>query len=204
VKGGPVSLSALGIQNGDLGLQEVAKARLELSGKALFAADGRSLAWEAGGKLRDVSIEQSWLAAGRVTGLGLAWRSAGESSLDGSRLDLQDGELEVGQVRMEVSGLVERGADFTRSELRGGIPLASCQAMLDSTPRGLAPLLDGMKLSGTFSLAGRVHDTRNLDRMVTERNSANQCRITATPAAFRRSAFSSRSLQGQGCLQGGS
>jgi hypothetical protein len=183
IDGGPVSLAALGVQNGDLGLQQVERARLELSGKALLSADGRTLAWEGGAKLRDVSVEQSWLAAGRVSGVALAGRGKGEAALDGSRLDLHDVELELGQVRTELRGLVERGADWTRADLSGGIPLASCQAMLDSMPHGLTPLLGGMKMSGTFSLAGKLEfDTRQLDRMVTTWTAANQCRITATSA----------------------
>jgi hypothetical protein len=191
IDGGPVSLAALGVQNGDLGMQQVERARLELSGKALLSADGRTLAWDGNGRLRDVSVEQRWLAAGRVTGLALGWRGKGELALDGSRLDLQAGELALGEIRVDLHGLVERASDWTRADLAGGIQLASCQAMLDSTPRGLAPLLDGMKMSGTFSLAGKLSfDTRDLDRMATAWNTSNQCRITATPAEISPRRFS--------------
>ena len=183
IDGGPVSLAALGIENGDLGLRDVGSAKLALSGKAQLSGDGRSLAWEGGGKLSGVSVEQKWLAPGPVTGIAVGWRGKGELSLDGSRFDLHSSELELGDVRVEARGLVERTPDETRADLRGGIPLAACQAMLDSTPRGLAPLLDGMKMSGTFSLSGRLQfDTRHIDRMVTEWSAVNECRVTATPA----------------------
>lgn len=191
VDGGPVTLAALGVHAGDLGLRAVDKAEVELSGKAQLSADGRSLAWQGGGKLRGVSIEQRWLAPGPVTDLSVAWQGKGELSLDGSRFDLHSGELQMGDVRVELAGLVERSASETRANLRGGIPLASCQAMLDSTPRGLAPLLDGMRMSGTFSVSGRLElDTRNLDRMVVDWSAANECRITAAPANVSPQRFS--------------
>lgn len=183
VDGGPVSLAALGVQAGDLGLRDVERAKLEISGKALLSADGRALAWQGGGKIAHVSLEQRWLAPGRIDGLSLGIRGKGEVLLDGSRVDLHDADVDVGQVQVELHGLIERNAEWTRAHLRGGVPLESCQAMLDSAPRGFAPLLTGMKLAGTFSLAGRVEfDTQNLDRMVTEWTVANECRITATSA----------------------
>jgi hypothetical protein len=183
VNGGPVSLAALGVQPGDLGLTEVDRAKLEISGKAMLSADGRTLAWQGGGRLAEVSLEQRWLAPGRIEGLSFGIRGKGEVTLDGSRVDLHDADVDVGQVQVELNGLIERNEEWTRAHLRGGVPLESCQAMLDSAPRGFAPLLAGMKLAGTFSLAGRVEfDTRSLDRMVTEWSAANECRITATSA----------------------
>src|SRR5690606_33481510 len=91
IDGGPVNLAALGVKNGDLGLKDVDKATLALSGKAQLSADGRSLAWDGRGKLSGATILQKWLAAGPVSGIRLGFRGKGELLLDGSRIDVQNG-----------------------------------------------------------------------------------------------------------------
>jgi hypothetical protein len=183
VSGGSVTLAALGVQEGDLGLSGVDAARLELTGSTTLSDDGGRLAWDGSGKLTGVSIRQKWLAPGPVTEMDLGWRGRGSLALDGGRLDIEQAEVGLGELGVNVAGFVEKSADHVSLSLTGQIPLASCQSMLDSLPRGLAPLLYGMKMSGTFAFSGSLKlDTRQLDRMLTRWNAANDCRITATSA----------------------
>jgi membrane peptidoglycan carboxypeptidase len=80
------------------------------------------------------------------------------------------------------------------------MPRTACQAMLDSTPRGLVPKLQGMILDGSFAMRGRADiDTANLDRgFHLDWDTENTCRVVApSPGisvdrfrrAFRRTAY---------------
>lgn len=185
VEGGPVSLASLGVQPGDLGLTRLDRSTIAARATLKLAANGQSLSFTGDGRLANLSIDKRWLSSEPVTGLVLGWRGSGELGLDGGHLRLDDSELDVGKVRLVAKGSIERGEDFTRLSLEGGVPLASCQDMLDSSPDGLTPLLTGMHASGTFSLEGRVElDTRHPDNMLTRWTVANECRITAVPSAI--------------------
>ncbi len=190
VEGGPVSLAALGIREGDFGLIEVARASVEARAKATLSADGKELGLSGTGKLSGLSAQKKWLAPQPVRGLGVALRGRAAVWLDGTKLRIDDGELELGKVRAELEGELEQSKDHKKIWLQGGIPLASCQSMLDATPEGLLPLLAGTRLSGTFALTGKLDvDTRALDKMVTKWSSANECRITGAPAEIAPSRF---------------
>src|SRR5690606_30504560 len=68
------------------------------------------------------------------------------------------------------------------ADLHGGIPLASCQALLESAPEGLLPLLKGVKFAGTFALDAAVaFDTQDLSKMRVRWDFKNECRVTEVP-----------------------
>lgn len=191
VEGGPVSLAALGVQEGDFGLLDVAKASLEARGSATLSADGKELGLSGNAKLAGLSAQKKWLAPTPVRGLGLAVRGRAALWLDGTRLRIDSGEVEVGKVRVELKGELEQSKDHKKIWLEGGVPLASCQSMLDATPEGLMPLLAGTRLTGTFALTGKLEvDTRALDKMLTKWSSVNECRITGAPPEIAPSRFS--------------
>jgi monofunctional biosynthetic peptidoglycan transglycosylase len=189
--GGPVSLGTLGVKEGDFGLLDVAQANVAAKGKLLFTEDGKLAAFNGSGTLSGVSINHKALASRPVRGIRLSWRGRGEAALDGSRVRLDQGELEFGGVRIQAHGEIERGAEDGRIAGQVTVPLASCQAVLDALPEGLAPLLTGMRMSGTFALDASLQlDTKRLDHMRFGWNLANECRITATPADIAPRRFS--------------
>jgi monofunctional biosynthetic peptidoglycan transglycosylase len=189
--GGPVSLATLGVQEGDFGLLDVAGANVAAKGKLLFTEDGKLAAFNGSGTLSGVSINHKALATRPVRGIRLSWRGRGEAALDGSRVRLDQGELEFGGVRIQAHGEIERGAEDGRIAGQVTVPLASCQAMLDALPEGLAPLLTGMRMSGTFALDASLQlDTKRLDQMRFGWDLANECRVTATPAEIAPRRFS--------------
>lgn len=191
VEGGPVSLAALGVQEGDFGLLDVSKATLAARANLTLAADGHELTFVGNTKLAQLAANKKWLAPGPVRGLTLALQGRAVLALDGTRLTIEDGQLEVGKVRLDLKGELQQTKDYKKVWLEGGMPLASCQSMLDATPEGLMPLLSGTRLTGTFSLTGKLEvDTRALDKMVTKWSSVNECRITGAPADIAPSRFS--------------
>jgi Transglycosylase len=183
IEGGPVSLGALGVQEGDFGLLDVDKATLEAKANAVLSADGRSLRVVGSGKLASLALERKWLASVPVRGISLGLRGRVQVELDGSRVSIAQGELALGKLRVALDGELAQAEDHQKIQLAGGVPLASCQSLLDSAPDGLAPVLAGMRMTGTFALDGRIEvDTRHLDDMVTRWNVVNECRISETPA----------------------
>lgn len=183
LKGGPVSLATLGVHEGDLGLLDVDRAEVQAKLHVRLSADGRTLAFNGRGQLDKLALHKRWLSNRPVRGMHLSWQGEGNAALDGTRLHVDEGELEFGKVRIQARGELERGQGYVRLKADGGTPLASCQAMLDSSPAGLTPLLGGMRMSGTFSLDGHLDlDTRHPGKMVTRWDIQNQCRVTAVPA----------------------
>src|SRR5690606_33716599 len=84
----------------------------------------------------------------------------------------------------------EKRPSGMKARLSGGIPLASCQALLDSAPEGLLPLLRGVKLAGTFALDAAVSfDTEDLANMAVKWDFRNECRITEVPLELAPSRF---------------
>ncbi len=95
---------------------------------------------------------------------------------------------------------VARGEDTYRIRGSFDMPLTACQSMLDATPKGLIPKLQGMRLAGSFALRGTADiDTAHLDRgFRLEWDASSSCRVTEAPAAvhverfkepFRRTAY---------------
>jgi hypothetical protein len=182
VDGGPVSLATLGVREGDFGLLDVKRGEVEAKGKAVLSGDGSTLSLDGSSRVSGLAMQHRWLAAGPVHGIDVGWRGRSQVALDGGRVVLEGSALRVGSVELAVDGRVEREAGATRIDLRGRIPLASCQAMLDSIPEGMAPLLEGMTLDGTYSLDGRIaYDSKKPARVVTEWRVANECRFTGVP-----------------------
>lgn len=191
LKGGPVTLASLGIREHELGLLGVDRTELSADADARLSAEGRTLSLSGKGRLSNLSIEQHWLAARPVSGILMSWRGQADVALDGSHWQLTNAELGVGHVRVDLSADVERGAGFTRGRFGLDVPLASCQALLDSAPLGLMPLLAGTRMDGTFAFDGHVQfDTRHLSKLVTQWKIANNCTISAVPAAISPSRFS--------------
>jgi hypothetical protein len=183
VEGGPASLAALGVRDGDFGLRNVRDARVELSTKSALSSDLGELTFSGNGRLDGLALEQPKLATQVVRGLSLAWSGEGRAKLDGSEISVGKAELTVGDVHLWGRGNLVRGKDYVSVELEGGIPLASCDGMLASAPEGLLPLLAGVRMSGTFGLEGTLRfDTRKPRGTLAHWSLESDCRITTAPA----------------------
>ncbi|MCC6557700.1 MAG: transglycosylase domain-containing protein [Polyangiaceae bacterium] len=200
LQGGPIWLSTLGVREGDLGLFDVARASIVSRARVVLSGDGESLRVDGEGKLKNLSLRSAALSEEPVAGLDLAWRAKGEMRLDGSRVDLEDGEVDLGAIRLIAKGEYRRsgGAHRVRGEFE--VPLSACQSMLDSAPRGLVAKISGMRLAGSFGLKGKARfNTAQLDRdFVLDWDVSNTCRVVEVPPevsvdrfkrAFRRQAY---------------
>jgi hypothetical protein len=196
VNGGPIWLSSLGVNEGDFGLFNVGTSSLTTRSHLALSADGRTLRIDGEGKVHALSLRSSALSDEPVAGLELAFSLKGEVDLDGSRARIADSELDLGAIRLALKGDFDRvrnpGGEETY-RIRGSfdVPLTGCQAMLDSTPKGLVPKLQGMRLAGSFALRGQADvDTAHLDRgyRVTW-DATSSCRIVEAPATIHVERF---------------
>lgn len=186
VKGGPIWLSTLGIKDGDFGLFDVQKAALSMNAKVTLSADRNKLRIEGDGRVASVSLSNKALSDEPLAGLDLAWRAKATLGLDRRRVDVDEGEVDLGQIRVVGSGTYERSGDDHRLRASVELPLVGCQAALDSLPKGLVARIAGMRMAGTFALKGKAaFDTARIDRdFQVSWDTAVSCRVTEAPPAI--------------------
>ncbi|MBK8254626.1 MAG: transglycosylase domain-containing protein [Polyangiaceae bacterium] len=192
VRGGPIWLSTLGIRDGDFGLFEVSRAALSMNAHVTLSADRTALRVEGDGKLASLSISNKALSDEPIAGLDLAWKGKASARLDRRRIDVDEGEIDLGQIRLLTAGSYERSGDEHRVRASLDVPLVGCQAALDSLPKGLVARLAGMRMAGTFALKGKVaFDTARIERdFQVNWDTAVSCRVTEAPPAVDVSRFS--------------
>lgn len=166
-----------------MGLLDVGKATVEAGGEVKLSGDAARVEMDLRGVIRSLSLSHPKLSTEPVKGLDLRFAWVGGGSLDGSRVQVDRGELDVGKVHGEVSGLFERQATGTTIRGKFAVPLASCQSAVEALPAGLAPKMAGVKMTGTFAVSGRVaFESCTPDQAQVEFNLINDCRVTqATP-----------------------
>jgi hypothetical protein len=189
LEGGPVSLSLLGVQEGAMGLVDVAHATMTGRAHVILADDGTSVTFDGEGGARDLSISNPRLASDVVRGLDVQVRARGAATADGD-LRFDDLAASVGALHVSAGGVLEQRADHVAAAFHLDIPTASCQSLLDSLPSALLPVLQGTRFSGDFGAHGRFgFDTRSLDNLQLDYDVKDQCRVTQVPADLSRERF---------------
>nr|WP_153824802.1 biosynthetic peptidoglycan transglycosylase [Polyangium spumosum] len=183
VKGGPLYLSTLGIRDGDFGLFDVAKTSLTTRSHLVLSADGKQLRVDGDGRVQNLSLRSDALSDEPIAGLELAFRLRGETALDGSSIKVDEGEVDLGAVRLLAHGRYDRVGEGHRVRAEFDVPLTACQSILDAAPRGIVPKLAGMRMAGSLAVKGHARfDTAKLDRDYDVAwDLANTCRITEVP-----------------------
>ncbi|HTM43964.1 MAG TPA: biosynthetic peptidoglycan transglycosylase [Polyangiaceae bacterium] len=190
--GGPIGLDALGVQEGNLGLQGVHDIRLSANGVVTLPDSGAALDVTAQGALENLSFLQPRLAQDVVKADRIRWALKAGWHPDTRLLELSQASFELGEIKSALHGTVHLDADNPSSKLAFEIPLVSCQALFDSVPGSLLPLLKGTRFSGTFSLSAAMElEATRLRDMRFDWTLKNDCRITAVrpdiaPDRFRQ------------------
>jgi hypothetical protein len=181
VEGGPISLSTLGVREGDFGLLDVKRSELTLSTHVELSPEG-ALDIAASGRLERLSIEQAALAPEPLRDMNLNWSGQVRLDLGKRRFAIEDGSVGVSDVRVTVAGSIEASETDVRVGLLVEIPKTSCQDLLVAAPAALLPQLQGLRLGGTFALHSRVAlDTSHLDATEVEWEFDNRCKVLTTP-----------------------
>jgi hypothetical protein len=190
LEGGPLNLSALGVRDGELGLTHTREATLEAHLRVEI--EGGVIRGSGSGALANLSLQRRELGPREVRGLTLGFRAEGEAALDGSRVSLRDSEVSLGEVRFAGKLELERDQAGTRVELTGGVPLASCGAVVSSIPEAMLTEARGLKLEGTFSLDhSLVYDSARPSALALSLRVENGCRVVEAPDALSPERFRS-------------
>lgn len=190
LEGGPVSLAALGVRDGELGLTHTREATLEAHLRVEL--EGGSVRGSGSGSLVNVSLARRELGAREVRGLKLGFRTSGEAALDGSRVSLRDTELTVGEVKAAGSFELARDESGVRVHVAGGVPLASCDAVMASIPAALLNDASGVRLEGTFALDHALsYDSAHPSALSLTLHVENGCRVVSAPPELSPDRFRS-------------
>jgi hypothetical protein len=192
LSGGPVRLSTLGVREGDFGLQGVHDARIEADAHVKLGGSAGRVVIASKGSLENLRLLRPALAPHELSGIRLGWRFDGDVNADLSSVHIQSAEVSLGNVRLELGGDASARAGELKLAIVAEVPLASCSDLLAAMPRGMVPLLEGVRMEGTFAAKAKV----NYDRLHPEAADVvlevnNQCRIAEftpaiSPARFRR------------------
>jgi hypothetical protein len=181
-KGGPVSLSSLGVRVGQLGLKDVRQAALAADGSADFSEDFETVDLDGKLAVHGLSLQRAELSPQIVGPWSFDAALKARARLDGTELIVTSGEAHFGEVRAELSGQVVKARERRHVEGRLRVPLSGCQSVLEAMPSGLLPLVRGMRLSGSFGIDFQVRydsqapkDTRVVLAV------QNECRVQDVP-----------------------
>jgi monofunctional biosynthetic peptidoglycan transglycosylase len=181
-RGGPVSLSSLGVRTGQLGLRDVERATLAADGVADFSEDLESVELDGKLALHGLRLERKELSAQPVGPWSFDASLKARAQLDGTELRVVSSELHFGEVRAELSGTLQSGREHRHVEGRLRIPLSGCQSVVDAMPSGLMPLVRGMKLTGSFGVDLQVrYDEQKPQDTRVALSVQNECRVQEVP-----------------------
>lgn len=185
LSGGPVSFETLGVANGDFGLTGVQQTTLMGKAELRVSADASALSGEGKMSVENLAVKSDRLAPHAVSFPRLFLGGKADVAVDGSRLNLDEVALEIGQVRVFAGVQLEKRNDEVTLAAKLKAPLVSCEALVDSAPRGLLGPVADMQMAGTFSLdAGVEAKSDELSKMKVQWDFNNECRVQAVPASL--------------------
>ncbi|MDP9152566.1 MAG: transglycosylase domain-containing protein [Myxococcota bacterium] len=188
VEGGPVALSLLGVQEGEAGLVDVARASVGGRLRAVLAGDGSALTFDGEGVTRAVSLSHPSLAPQTVRGIDLSLRARGV--VTNSQVRVDDLWVKLGALGLAGSGEVTQAPDHVVGSVRFEILATSCQSILTSFPAALLPAIEGTTMTGTFAArAALAFDTKALEDLGLEYSVADRCRVANVPPPLARERF---------------
>ncbi len=189
-RGGPVSLATLGVRPGQLGLRDVKQATLAADGVADLSDDFESVELDGKLALHGLLLERKELSPQPVGPWSFDASLKARARLDGSELRILSSEAHFGEMRAELSGLVQSGGGHRHVEGRLRVPLSGCQSVVDAMPSGLMPLVRGIKLSGSFGvdLQVRYDQQKPADTRVSLAVQ-NECRVQEVPSELSARRF---------------
>ncbi len=200
IRGGPITLAQLGLKDGDFGLGSVAKTTVTSDVRLELSPDSAALTLDGGATVKHLSLSHARLAHEVVDGLDVALRGRVVGKLDGSALSMTGGEVDLGQLKVQLNGAIRRktsggtASSFSRDavvELGFEFPLTNCQAAFDSLPRALIPNLHGMRFAGAMSAKGHARfDMAQLDKTFDVLwDGVLGCRVLEAPSAIEIANF---------------
>jgi hypothetical protein len=190
LEGGPVSLSQLGVKEGTKGLLDVDRGTVSGKGTVVLSSSAEAATFDGEVELRAISLKQPRVANETLRDLGFALAARGVLD-DQGRWRLDASRLDMGALHVTSHGTMEEDANHLAVALAIDVAQAPCQALLESAPAGLLPILRTARMGGTFGLHSRlVVDTRALDKLVLDYDIDDKCRMVDVPREIAVDRFS--------------
>lgn len=184
-RGGPASLSSLGVQSGQLGLRDLRRATLAVDGVVHVSEDFESVAVDGKATVNGLVLERPELAAEPLGPSSFEVALKSNVRLDGSEVTVTSSEAQLEDFRVELSAHVTAVGGSRRGEGRLRVPLSGCQSMLDAVPAGLVSQVQGLRLDGSFGADLRLRfDSAAADEDRVTLVVQNECRVREVPPAL--------------------
>jgi hypothetical protein len=179
---GPITLSQLGVSEGDFGLEDVGRTQLEFVTHAEYLGKPGEVSLDTKGRVDRLSIRQPFLARETIRNIGFEWEGATTLNSEKRQLKTDLLRLSVGPVSAQLRGSVELGRDYQVIDSVLETPLAACQDLVNVLPDGFAPLLRGWQLDRSFAFRLAVNfDSRKPAKSVVGLKLDNDCRVVSVP-----------------------
>lgn len=189
LSGGPVSLAMLGVKEGTRGLSDVQRGTVSGKGQIVLAAAGDALTFDGKLALKSIAIHRPKVSADPLKNLELAVAARGNLD-DTGRLRIDHAELDMGALHVKTHGNIEETREHFAASLSVDVSPAACQALLDSAPRGLLPIMQQVRMNGTFGAEGRVvFDSRTVDKLTLEYTVDDRCKVVEVPRELSKDRF---------------
>jgi len=186
--GGPVPLALLGLKDGMAGLTDVNKGSVRGRGKINASADATT--FDVSLELNGISIKQPRLANDALRGVDLSVSARGALTAP-RKLRIDDAEVRAQDLKMTARGTAATAPDHSEVALSFEVNRTSCQALLESVPKALLPIVHQAKMAGVFALSGRLaFDTRSFDDLTLDTKIEDECKMVAVPEDLAHERFS--------------
>ena len=183
--GGPVSLTWLGIRDGDAGLVGTDQTLVRVDTRVSLNPDATQLTVDGSASIKNLSINKPWLSSKPVTDIQIAGDLRGTFATDRRAADIEHARIDVNGIVLEASAKFDRSSAQTTFDLKAELLTTGCQHLLNSIPKGFAQDLSGFELTGSVGFDLEVHFDSTDKKATTARwDLDNRCRILRAPSLF--------------------
>jgi hypothetical protein len=152
----------------DLSIKTESLERLVLEGRA---------------ELRDAGVWSPRLAATPVRNVGFSLTGRGHFYPLRRRLEIEHGELGLGEAKVQLSGSLEHSAEHYAVDVVATLPATPCTAAIQAVPADLLGDLSLARWNGTLGARLRFAvDSRKLEETVLDLRIQDQCAFVSVPA----------------------
>ena len=135
----------------------------------LYTAASGQLTLEGHGKIEHLDAEIARISRQRLEDLIVEAKGKLTVDLRKEELKLDEAEVIVGKAHAVLQAAVRRFRTAPAFSLSAKVPTVPCQDVVDSLPRGFAPMLEGMTCEGQMSAEAKlVLDTANMNSLKLE------------------------------------
>ncbi len=135
----------------------------------LYTATSGQLTLEGHGKVEHLDAEITRISRSRLEDLVVEARGKLAFDLRKEELKLDEAEVVVGKTHAVIQATMKRFRTAPSFSISLKIPTVPCQDVVDSAPRGFAPMLEGMTCEGQLSAEAKLAlDTANMNSLKLE------------------------------------